>query len=278
MKKHSQLIAFTVLILMNLNIFAQNKNFGKISYKKATNISGKQRMLSQRIAKVCLLKLAGATGSELNKEYNSSLQLFERNLSILETNARSSSAKVKTLIRKENNQFLKFKNILTKRSLQNVNLVMQTSNELLKVCHSLVLAIEEDSKYNKEFLNEISTEQNKVAIVNTSGKQRMLSQRLCLYYTACRLYRKEKLNYKGVCEQVETIYSEMNNSLNMLLISDLNTFTIEENIGKILSLFKNIEKNKRDFINNKLPLVDIMNTTNQITNTYNIITGQYTSL
>jgi len=122
---------------------------------------------------------------------------------------------------------------------------MTTSNELLKICHSLVLAIEEDSKYNKEYLNEATSEQSKVT---------------------------------GMCLQVENIYEEMNDSLNSLLINDLNTFTIEENIGKILGLFEAIEKNKRDFFNNKLPLTDIMKKTNKITNLYNIVTGQYTSL
>ncbi len=277
MKKHTYLMAF-VLILIQTSLTAQNNSFGKISYNKATNISGKQRMLSQKIAKVRLLKLAGASGSELNKEYNSSLQLFQRNLSILEANSKQSSAKVKSLLKKESTLFNKFKAILINKSLQNINPIIESSNTLLKTCHALVLAIEEDSKYNKEYLNESKIEQNKVTTINKSGKQRMLSQRLCLYYTACRLYRKEKLNYKNICNQVENIFNEMNDTLNLLLISDLNTSEIEENIGKILSLFSHIENNKRDFINNKLPLIEIMNTTNQITNTYNVITGQYTSL
>lgn len=265
-------------ILTTPIINAQNSTYGKISYKKATNISGKQRMLSQRIAKVHLIRLAGATGAELISEFNSSIQLFQRNLSILKSNSTKSSAKVKALINKENNIFEKFKTVLRDKNLNNVHSVIETSNQLLKTCHALVLAIEEDSKYNKEFLNENTAEQSKVTTVNLSGKQRMLSQRLCLYYVACRLYRKEKLNSKGMCDIVEQVYTEMNTSLNSLLINDLNTFDIEANIGKVLSLFDGIESNKRDFFNNKLPLKSIMNKTNKITSLYNVITGQYTSL
>ena len=259
-------------------VFSQNSTYGNISYKKATNISGKQRMLSQRIAKVHLIKLAGASGSQLSSEFNSSLQLFQRNLSILRDNSTKSSAKVKSLIKKEGSVFEKFKAVLRDRNIGKVNSVIETSNELLKTCHALVLAIEEDSKYNKEFFDENESEQLKVSTVNLSGKQRMLSQRLCLYYVACRLYRKERLDSKNLCSTVEKIYGEMNSSLNNLLINDLNTFGIEANIGKVLSIFDDIEKNKRSFFNNKIPLNDIMSKTNKITSMYNVITGQYTSL
>ncbi len=278
MKKLTTLSFYLLSILAVFDLSAQNTSYGKISFKKATNISGKQRMLSQRIAKVHLIRLAGASGSELSSEFTSSIQLFQRNLAILKANSENSSAKVKTLIKKENNLFEQFKEVLRNRNLANVNAIMETSNLLLKTCHALVLAIEEDSKYNKEFLNEEESEQSKVTTINLSGKQRMLSQRLCLYYVACRLYRKEKLNSKGMCDKVEEIYGEMNNSLNNLLISDLNTFSIEGNIGKVLSLFEDIENNKRDFFNNKLPLTNIMSKTNKITSLYNVITGQYTSL
>lgn len=257
---------------------AQSNSFGNISYSKATNISGKQRMLSQRITKLYMLKLAGSHGTELTNEFNSSIQLFERNLAILESNSKESSIKIKSTLRNEKNQWESFKKVLREHSIKKVNSVMTSSNELLTRCHQLVLAIEEESKYSNEYANESSAEQLKVETINISGKQRMLSQRLCLYYTACRVYRKEQLDSKAICDQVEEIYAEMNKSLNWLLINDLNTFEIEKNIGKILGLFKVIEKNKKAFMNNQLPLLQIMNLSNKITSTYNVVTGQYTSL
>ena len=277
-KLHTLLLTVLIAALNFTTSKAQSSNYGNISYQKATNISGKQRMLSQRIAKVHLLKLAGATGTELNQEYTSSIRLFQRNLSILTTNSKENSPKVKALIRKEERGFEKLKTALRNSSVENVNTVMNTSNELLQICHSLVLAIEEDSKYTKEYSNESESEQLKVNTVNLSGKQRMLSQRLCLYYTACRLYKKEKLDAKGMCVKVEKLYKEMNNSLNSLLINDLNSFSIEEDIGKILGLFEIFENQKRDLFNNKLPLKTIMTTTNKITNLYNVVTGKYSSL
>ncbi|WP_010179923.1 type IV pili methyl-accepting chemotaxis transducer N-terminal domain-containing protein [Aquimarina agarilytica] len=278
MKKIPFLLTILLLFFTLLGYAKNDQKFGNISYEKATNISGKQRMLSQRITKVFLLRLAGANGSEVNSEYNSSIQLFERNFKILETNSKDTSLKVRAAVKKENEQWLIFKNALENRSLNNLNNIIKVSNELLKRCHTLVLAIEEESKYSKEFSNESDSEQLKVQTVNIAGKQRMLSQRLCMYYTACRLYKKEKLNAKGLCVQVEKIYNEMNTSLNSLLINDLNTFTIEQKIGEVLSLFNQIEDNKRDFFNNKLPLSKIMVLSNKITNLYNVITGQYTSL
>ena len=274
------LFKLTTLLLLTffVNTSAQSSTFGNISYKKATNISGKQRMLSQRIAKIYLIQQAGATGTELNKELNSSIQLFARNLTILENNAVKSSAKVKSHIKKEKAQWKLFRSKIESSSKPSVLEILSISNELLKKAHSLVLAIEEESKFNKEISSHNYNDQLKVETVNISGKQRMLSQRLCLYYAACRLFRRDKKNAGELCNEVEKVFNEMNTSLNYLLINDLNTFTIEENIGKILGLFTEIENNKRDFYNNKLPLSRVMDLSNNVTNLYNVITGQYASL
>ncbi len=274
MKKLTYLL---LLLLSSLSINAQELGYGDISYEKATNISGKQRMLSQRIAKVFLLQKAGASGSDLSRELTSSIQLFKRNLSILETNSKRSSYKVKSSIRKEKEQWELFETKLKGFDKPNVDEVMSLSNELLKRAHALVLAIEEESKYKKEYSNN-GNDQLKVEIVNISGKQRMLSQRLCLYYTACRLYKKNRKNSQNLCYEVNKIFKEMNDSLNTLLICDLNSFEIEENIGKVLSIFEEIEANEKDFFDNKLPLGRIKSITNNITSLYNIITGQYASL
>lgn len=268
-----------IAIFVSTICISQKSVYGKISYSKATNISGKQRMLSQRIAKLYMLRLAGSQGQELSKEYNSSIQLFERNLAILESNGSAASIKIKSSVKKEKKQWELFKsNLRGGSSTENLSTIISNANELLKICHALVLAIEEEAKYSNEYANESPQEQLKVETVNISGKQRMLSQRLCLYYTICRVYRKKKLNSKSMCFEVEKIYNEMNESLNWLLINDLNTFSIEENIGKVLGMFNELEGQKKDFFNNKLPLVNIMNLTNKITSTYNVITGQYTSL
>jgi len=277
MLKKLKLTAILLLALAT-TCYAQGNTYGNISYEKATNISGKQRMLSQRIAKVFLIKQAGANGAELNKEFTSSLQLFQRNLSILETNSKNTSSKIKASIKKEQSQWELFKGKLTAPNKPSTMQVINMSQSLLASAHALVLAIEEESMYSNEFTDNNSNDQLKVETVNISGKQRMLSQRLCLYYTACRLYKREKLDSKGLCQEVEKIYGEMNSSLNSLLINDLNSFEIEENIGKILGLFNEIENNKRDFFNNKLPLSKIMSLSNSITSSYNIVTGQYASL
>ena len=245
--------------------------------KEIINKSGKQRMLSQRIAKVFLVRKAGAHSPELSKEYNSSIQLFTRNLSILESNSKNSSSKIKASIKKEQMQWNLFKSKL-QTPTSTVSEIISLSNNLLIKSNNLVLAIEEESKYNNEFNNNTSNDQLRVETINLSGKQRMLSQRLCLYYAACRLYKKEKIDASNACNEVEKIYSNMNESLNNLLINDLNSFDIEENIGRVLGMFNEIESNKKDFFNNKLSLNRIMTLTNNITSSYNIITGQYSSL
>ena len=188
--KYRFTLLFTLILITK--IYAQQTTFGKISYMKATNISGKQRMLSQRIAKVFLVRKAGAHSPELSKEYNSSIQLFTRNLSILESNSKNSSSKIKASIKKEQMQWNLFKSKL-QTPTSTVSEIISLSNNLLIKSNNLVLAIEEESKYNNEFNNNTSNDQLRVETINLSGKQRMLSQRLCLYYAACRLYKKEKI-------------------------------------------------------------------------------------
>jgi hypothetical protein len=84
-----------ILLMFFTTIFyGQTQKYGDLDYNKAINISGKQRMLSQKMAKAYLLMSQGIENEKLKKELNSSKFIFEKQLEILKNNASSSSTKL----------------------------------------------------------------------------------------------------------------------------------------------------------------------------------------
>jgi len=73
--------------------FSQKKEFGAITYNKAVNVSGKQRMLTQRMGKIYLYLLENPDDFKAKRDLKIAKILFEKQLSILEEN--NSSKKVR---------------------------------------------------------------------------------------------------------------------------------------------------------------------------------------
>ena len=265
-------IALLILCFSFTSLYSNN--YGKISYKKAINLSGKQRMLSQRIAKIRLLKTVGASTVDLKTEYNTSVTLFERNLKILDMNSNNQSAKVKAFIRQEKSAWEKFKTFITKPSV-NADDILENADALLTKCHALTVAIEEESKFTKQLDLSSKSDQLRVETVNIAGKQRMLSQKLCLYYAACRSFRKGK-DADQACDKYRGIYAQMDSVVNDLMVSELNNSEIEITLSQILNVMDaDINSTRKDFIDNKIPLQKMVVTTNNLLELFNQLTNQY---
>jgi len=271
--KLKQKLLISVFLLTSMFTYSQVSTFGKMSYEKAVNLSGKQRMLSQKIAKVVLLKKAGADTPALKAELKSSITLFERNLKILGDNSIKQSSKVKAMLRNEAQEWGKLKLAIAKPNLD-VDLLLSMSESLLGKCHNLVLAIEEDSKFNKELGYSTGLDQLKVETINKAGKQRMMSQRLCLYYTACKIFKKGK-KADIACIRYQNIYNEMNGALNNLLVNELNNTQIDLVLADILNLTEIIDSKKKDFNENSLPLGEMIASTNKMLDLFNKATSLY---
>jgi len=107
MKQNFTKSLYTIIIVslsVISGIYAQSKDFGEITYSHAINISGKQRMLSQRMTKIYLQRLSGKT-EKLNKQYQESLIEFNENFALLEKSAVNSSAEVKNAVAAEKKQW-----------------------------------------------------------------------------------------------------------------------------------------------------------------------------
>lgn len=264
-------LLFILVIGINKSI-SQTQSYGSISYTKAVNISGKQRMLSQKMSKAYLLLSKGIVDNNIQTELSSSKFIFARQLSILKENA--NDQRVKICIRDIEGIWEKFLNVIMKApSYSNSQDVMQLNTKLLTACHQLVLAIESASSYSSKFFYD--NNQDLVEIINKSGKQRMLSQRLCLYYTAIEMFPKEKQDYINT---VDEIFTEFNDAIGYLLINSYNTTDTEEELGGIMSLWEKFQNNKKGFFNAEFELVEVFNTTNQLTKSFNKITGIYENI
>lgn len=269
----ANLISMTLILFLGINkITSQSQTYGSISYNKAVNISGKQRMLSQKMSKAYLLLSKGIVDNNIKTELSSSKFIFVRQLAILKEN--SSDQRVKICIKDIEAIWDKFLKIISMTpNYTNSQEVMQLNTKLLKACHQLVLAIESASSYSSKFFYD--NNQDLVEIINKSGKQRMLSQRLCLYYTAIEMFPKEKQKYIDV---IDGVFNEFNDAIGFLLINSYNTTETEEELGGIMALWEKFQNNKRGFFESEFELLEVFSTTNKLTKSFNKITGIYENI
>ncbi|WP_378176408.1 type IV pili methyl-accepting chemotaxis transducer N-terminal domain-containing protein [Aquimarina sp. SS2-1] len=262
------LIAFITLCPFT-DMIGQSNSFGTITYAKAVNVSGKQRMLSQKMSKAYLLLAKGISDESIKKELNSSKFIFEKQLQILTQNA--SSASTKLSLKKVTKLWTDFKTVITSPpDIQNSLRIVKSNTDLLKACNEVVISIENSFNYNNQFFQNKNEEL--VNIINKSGKQRMLSQRLCLYYTANTMFKGDSEDYKKILTKV---YSEFDSAIGELLISSHNTTEIEEELGSVMSYWEKFQMNQRGLFDGDFSLQEMFTTTNQLTKSFNKITGLY---
>ncbi|WP_025739665.1 type IV pili methyl-accepting chemotaxis transducer N-terminal domain-containing protein [Aquimarina pacifica] len=271
MKTKITIILLLASLLVTSKSISQSK-YGSITYNKAINISGKQRMLSQKMSKAYLLLSKGVNNDEIKRELSSSKFIFEKQLEILTENASSTAVKLSIKgVKKLWNQFKPL--IESTPNYINSKDIIRLNTTLLKACHELVLSIEVSSNYNNQFFK--NKNQDLVNIINISGKQRMLSQRLCLYYTANTMFPNNSTEYKKIMTDV---INEFDSVIGNLLISSYNSTEIEEELGSVMSLWEKLNTNKRGVMNGTFSIEEVFGITNNLTKSFNKITGQYETI
>lgn len=230
------------------------------SDNKLINIAGKQRMLSQRIAKNYFYIGKKINVSKAKKQLKESLDLFGKNLSLLKRSL--DDEEIQNMIMFIEMSSEDFDSIATtKYSLDNGAIALDLSESMLEGSQFVVSAI-------KKLNNTQSSN-----IIDIAGRQRMLSQRIAKYYISYQSGIKDKNSIDQMKETVK-LFSDTHKKL---LANKTNSAEINAALKKVDRLWKIVYKFYLKIEKGGLPII-VYNTTDDIMKHMNKITNMYTEL
>lgn len=262
----------TVIMLLLVQVsFAQKNMFGTITFNKAVNISGKQRMLTQKMGKTFLYLLDNPDDFKAKRDLKIAKILFEKQLAILQEN--NKARKVNKDLKIVRDTWEKYKTFLDAQPNKvDAVKVINTNSTILKyannVVNSIILSSQQGNSNNSYQVREDGELKE---VINKAGRQRMLSQRLALYYFAS----KPGLKTSSTENRLHSVFDELDAALSFLLISNFNDERVDNALGDVLDLWDNIAINKEKLFKQGYEDTEIYNISNQLTKLFNIITNSY---
>lgn len=261
MIKNVSIIVLSVLALSELCMAEASTDTVVIEDTvKLIDIAGKQRMLSQRIAKNYLYAGKNVATAKANKQLKESLEeLRTAHKTLVESINDPDIENLLAFVEMSTEDFEATAN--EEFTLDNAQLVIDLSESML-----------EGSQYVVDSLKEtVTIEESK--IVGQAGKQRMLAQRIAKYYIAYQSGIKDK----NTVDQMKAAVAMFAESHAALMSNSANTPEINRNLNKIDRLWKIVYKFYLNIEKGGLPLI-VFNTTDDITKKMNTITGLYVEL
>lgn len=192
-----------------------------ISDAEAINRAGLQRMLGQRIAKNYLMIGTDTRPDLASSQLDGSIASVEENVQLLEEYA--SNDGIRKLLSEASQTWTKYRQLaLTRPDPKQAAELMQLAERFLSQSDALVKEIERQSG-------------NQVArLVNRSGRQRMLSQRIAMLYLALSW----KLADPHLRTEFDAAVTEFERGLDELNKAPQNTEQINSQLEKIASQWK----------------------------------------
>jgi hypothetical protein len=262
-QKHGKMLArFLLGMLVGTFLYgAENNNTTSPVTGNLTellNVAGKQRMLSQRIAKDYLYIGRDVAVDKASKQLKRSLSSFKKSQHYLEKAI--NDPEIKNLIAFVNMSEDELEATAKKPfSLDNAQLVLDLSESMLEGSQYIV-----DSLKNK-------VKAKGTNIVAVSGKQRMLAQRIAKYYIAYQSGIKDKNTVDQMRATVKLFDAH-----NIKLINNANnTPAISSKLKKINMLWKIVYKFYLNIEKGGLPFI-VFTSTDDITGKMDQITELYT--
>jgi len=227
---------------------------------KLTNIAGRQRMLSQRIAKDYLYIGKDIVASKAKKELEKSIKEFENGQKQLEEMI--NDPEIKNLLNFVNLSFNELKDTIKKPfNLNNAQLVLDLTESMLEGTQYIVDNIKKKAKIKES------------VIIAKAGRQRMLSQRIAKYYIAYQAGIKDK----NTVEQMNRAVKEFEKTQKELMKNPDNTASINKRLNEIEKLWKIVYKFYLNIEKGGLPFI-VYKTTDDITDKMDSVLDMYTDI
>lgn len=182
----------------------------------AVNLSGRQRMLSQRMVKAYLMLGQGIATDDARTILQKSMDQFESQLATLKTF--QSNPKVQSALAKLDFEWTKFKPLIIAMPSKAGAIALYDANEALQsAAHNVTLAYEDVTLAPLDHL------------VNLAGRERMLTQRVAKFF----LYRTWDLYLEAADMEMHLSRAHFTAVLIQIKSSPLATTQIKELVAKI---------------------------------------------
>lgn len=228
---------------------------------EAINVSGRQRMLSQRMMKSYLMIGAQIKANAAQRQLDDSVALFESQYLVLREYAPTD--KINTRLDTVETLWMAHREkILTRPNKDDAPALMSENLTLLDACNEVVKEIEVYS----------GIESGK--LVNISGRQRMLSQKIAKTYVAIAW----RVNAPRLEEEFDSAIQLFDDSLATLETSEMNTEELSVALSKVRNQWRFSQSGFRLSNDGRYVPTVITVTTDSILRKMNDITGQYASI
>ncbi len=222
------------------------------------NLAGRQRMLSQRMAKDYFYIGKNVNKSNAKKQLKKSLGNFKKTQTLLSKEI--NDEEIKNLIAFVNMSLDEFVEISgEKYNVDNGTIILDLSESMLEGSEYVVQALTEGKTSNE--------------IVNIAGKERMLSQRIAKYYIAYQAGIKDD---NTIVQMKETV-KEFDTILGKLTTNPTNTIEIKKELAKVNKMWSIVYKFYLNIEKGGLPII-VFSTTDDITKKMNKIVGMYVGI